>query len=90
MKVHRFSGISVVNLYDRTQCEDGWKDGDIFVLEDLGIVGFLCEAWPVRLHGVDPTGELHELKAGYSHPARYDATVQEAAVLYAHLTQLSD
>lgn len=90
MNVHRFSGISVGRLYDRTQTDPAFRDGDIFVLEDLRIVGFLCEAWPVILHGVDSSGELHRLKEGHRHPAKYDPTIQEAAVLFAHLTQLSD
>lgn len=90
MNIHRFSGISVRRLYDQTQTDDSIRDGDIFVLEDLRIVGFLCKAWPVILHGEDSSGELHRLLPGHRHPAEYDATIQEAAVLFAHLTQLSD
>jgi hypothetical protein len=88
MNVHRTNDLSVIELYDQTQTSDSWSDGDIFVLEQLGIVGFLYEAWPVILHGDDSSGELHRLKDGYSHPEKYDATIQEAAVLYAHLTSL--
>lgn len=87
MKVHR-SNLSAGELYDQTQTDDSWSDGDIFVLESKGIVGFLMEAWPVILHGTDSSGELHRLKEGYAHPAKYDATIQEAAVLSSFLTSL--
>lgn len=90
MKIHRFNGLSAPRLYDRTQTDSSIQDGDIFVLEDLKIVGFLMEAWPVILHGEDSSGELHRLKPGRHHPPKYDATIQEARVLFAHLTQLSD
>jgi len=88
MNVHRYADLSASELYNITQTDDSFHDGDIFVLENLGIVGFLMEAWPVILHGTDSSKELHQLKQGYHHPVKYDPTLQEAAVLFAHLTSI--
>lgn len=78
---HRFSGISTGAMYDMTQTNDEIKDGDLFVLEDLKIVGMLHEAWPVCLHGNDPEQQLHRFVEGYKPDSKYDEAINAANLI---------
>jgi hypothetical protein len=44
-------------MYDSTQCDELFKDGDLFVCNSGKTVGFLSKAWPVAVFG--ETGSLH-------------------------------
>jgi len=54
-KVHRFR--STGEAYDSTQCRDDIRDGDVLVIEEERVVGFLVSAWPVAV--TELHGELH-------------------------------
>lgn len=56
--VHEFT--SSEEAYSETQWRDDIKDGDLLVVKHSDgskTIGFLCEAWPVAVHG--PQGGLH-------------------------------
>jgi hypothetical protein len=60
-KIHVFDNMSSSRVYDATQVRDNIKMGDILVIPDEQVVGFLCGAWPIavtkkngRLHARDP------------------------------------
>jgi hypothetical protein len=62
VKVHNFpDAVSGEHLYAYTQCTDGVLDGDVFVGKDIGIVGYMTEAWPVAV--TVEVGGLHTLLA---------------------------
>ncbi|MFS0885093.1 hypothetical protein [Aeromicrobium sp. 179-A 4D2 NHS] len=59
--VHEFNDPEFA--YAETQTRDDIKDGDLLVIKNhdgTSTVGFLCEAWPIAVHG--PTGGLHSFK----------------------------
>jgi hypothetical protein len=37
--------------YDQTQTDDSIKDGDVLIVRECGVVGFMMRAWPVALFG---------------------------------------
>ena len=49
--------LSTGEMYDQTQCDEKFKDGDLFVCNSGKTVGFLSKAWPVAIYG--ETGSLH-------------------------------
>jgi|SRR3954468_16649648 hypothetical protein len=61
-KVHKFA--STAEAYDASQTDDNIKDGDVLLTPTC--VGFLDEAWPMLVKGVDPHKAFHKLKPGYS------------------------
>jgi hypothetical protein len=62
VKVHNFpDAVDGGHLYAYTQCTDGVLDGDVFVGKDIGIVGYMTEAWPVAV--TVEVGGLHTLLA---------------------------
>lgn len=55
--VQRGPNLSTGEMYDQTQCDEHFKDGDLFVCNSGKTVGFLSKAWPVAMFG--ETGSLH-------------------------------
>lgn len=53
--------LSEDNAYGETQTSDDIRDGDVLVIPTLGVVGFLCGAWPVALRGDWETVGFHTL-----------------------------
>lgn len=51
VKVHLFPEYSTSEMYDITQTSEDIKDGDLFVCNGGGTVGFLMKAWPTALFG---------------------------------------
>lgn len=49
IKVHTFTDMSSGNVYNESQCSDDIKMGDILVVLDEKVVGFLLSAWPVAV-----------------------------------------
>ena len=49
--------LSTSEMYNTTQCDEQFKDGDLFVCNSGNTVGFLSGAWPVAIYG--ETGVLH-------------------------------
>lgn len=76
-KLHLFPELDEGEMYNRTQTDEEIKDGDLFVCSEGKTLGFLAEAWPVRLFSKDPAGweSLHTITAG--HEARVEADYQK-------------
>lgn len=55
--VQRGPNLTTSEMYNVTQCDEKFKDGDLFVCNSGKTVGFLSEAWPVAIFG--ETGSLH-------------------------------
>jgi len=49
--VQRGPNLSTGGMYDTTQCNELFKDGDLFVCNSGKTVGFLDKAWPIALYG---------------------------------------
>lgn len=49
-------------VYDRTQCDDSIKDGDILFVTTEKVVGILAGAWPIAV--TEKHGEFHRLAPG--------------------------
>ncbi|MEV7243950.1 hypothetical protein AB0N92_22265 [Streptomyces sp. NPDC093248] len=58
LMVHKFD--STEDAYNRTQCGDDIRDGDVLVIEREGVVGFLRSAWPAAI--TEAHGELHTVE----------------------------
>lgn len=58
LMVHKFD--STEDAYNRTQCGDDIRDGDVLVVEGEGVVGFLRSAWPAAITA--ERGELHGIE----------------------------
>ncbi|MDX2813388.1 hypothetical protein PV410_12595 [Streptomyces sp. PA03-5A] len=55
--IHRFWDSATA--YDATQCREDINDGDVLVVEEEQVVGFLVEAWPHSI--TEEHGEFHAL-----------------------------
>lgn len=55
MKIHVFE--SSTEAYDATQCDDNINEGDVLVVTNEDIAGFLYRAWPVAI--TKATGSFH-------------------------------
>lgn len=80
LMVHKYD--STEDAYNRTQCGDDIRDGDVLIIEREGVVGFLRSAWPAaitvargELHGID--GDPRTLDDGL-YVASIDAAEQIA------------
>ncbi|MFI1191556.1 hypothetical protein [Streptomyces californicus] len=51
---------STEDAYNRTQCGDDIRDGDVLIIEREGVVGFLRSAWPAAI--TVARGELHGIE----------------------------
>lgn len=58
--VHTFA--STGEAYDASQCDDDINDSDVLVVPSEGVVGVLCQAWPVAV--TPEHGEFHALREG--------------------------
>lgn len=54
-KVHTFD--STGEAYDRSQCDDAIKHGDVLHVPSERVVGILYQAWPIAL--TQARGEFH-------------------------------
>lgn len=59
----RLHTLAADDPYADTQCCDGIRDGDVFVIAGTDVVGMLVQAWPVCLHGDGEPYGLHTFRA---------------------------
>ncbi|MBF6460187.1 hypothetical protein IU433_14190 [Nocardia puris] len=57
MKIHVFA--SSDEAYDASQCRDDILDGDILIVPNEGVAGWLSQAWPIA--ATRNTGAFHRL-----------------------------
>jgi hypothetical protein len=55
--VHTFD--STGEAYDASQCNEAIRSGDVLHVPSEGVVGILCEAWPVAVTAAH--GAFHQL-----------------------------
>ena len=58
MAIHFFG--SSGEAYDASQCDENIKHGDLLVVAEEGVVGVLCQAWPVAI--TEECGVFHRAK----------------------------
>jgi hypothetical protein len=63
MSVTAHSFDTTGDAYDRTQCDDRIRHGDVLVIESESVVGILVEAWPVAITAEH--GEFHTVLAAW-------------------------
>jgi len=87
VKVHLHPELSTGAMYNRTQTDESFRNGDLFVCNGGETVGFLMSAWPTALYGLP--GELHTFAPGgrTKYAAEYPETFERAQALATNMEE---
>lgn len=66
------------DAYAATQCDSDIKDGDVLIVAECGVVGFLVEAWPVALVGDHESTGFHTIDWSSDLPSKYEKSIRKA------------
>lgn len=74
MDTHYFG--STGEAYDASQCRDEIKDGDLLVVLNEGVIGFLVQAWPVSI--TKGVGHFHTFSYVDNSEEHYQESIERA------------